>query len=81
VTRTGSETWDLDTFRVHSDGPPEKVVRVDRFAITATGSHFVRPADRDFPAEVGGVSGSGHYPGSLPPELAARLTDPSSKQP
>lgn len=82
VTRTGSEAWNLDTFRVHSDGPPEKVARVDRYAVTATGSYFVRPADRDFPPDApGAVRGSGHYPGGLPSELAALLTDPSSKQP
>lgn len=79
VTRTGSESWDLDTFRVHCDGPAEKVVRVDRYAVTATGSHFIRPTDRDFPPKDG--IGSGHYPGRLPPDLVALLTDPSSKQP
>ena len=82
VTRTGSETWHLDTFRVHSDRPPQKVVRVDRYAVTATSSYFVRPGDRDFPADPpGAVLGTGHYPGGLPPELAALFTDPSSKQP
>ena len=80
VTRTGSETWDLDTFRVHSDGPPEKVVRVDRYAVTATGSYFIRPRDRGVPPDpAGGVPGSGHYPGTLPVELGALLTDPCSK--
>lgn len=54
VTRTGSETWDLDTFRVHADGPPQKVIRVDRYAVTATGSYFVPPGDRDLPGRRSG---------------------------
>ena len=30
VTRTGSEAWDLDTFRVQSEAPANKIGRVDR---------------------------------------------------
>jgi hypothetical protein len=81
VTRTGSETWDLDTFRVHSEGPADKIVRVDRWPITATGSCFFRSGDRHFPPDPpGGPSGSGHYPGALPQELLALITNVSSKQ-
>lgn len=81
VTRTGSETWDLDAFRVHSEGPAHKTVRVNRSPITAAGSYFLRLAGRHVPPDpAGGPSGSGHYPGALPPELLALVTDVSSKQ-
>ena len=82
VTRTGSRMWDLDTFRVHSDGPVDKLVRVDRWTITAAGSYFHRLADRGSPPDPRGAPrGSGHYPGVLPLDLIALLTDVSSKQP
>lgn len=82
VTRTGSETWNFDTFRVHSQGSADRLVRVERWPITATGSYFLRPAYRRFPPDpAGGPSGSGHYPGALPAELVSLGTDVSSKQP
>ncbi len=81
VTRIGSEPWYLDTFRRHSEGPAKKIVRVDRWPITADGSYFLRSADRHFPPDPpGGPSGAGHYPGALPPELLALVSDVSSKQ-
>ncbi len=42
VARTSSETWDLDTFRVHSEGPADKFVRVDRWIITWADGRFLR---------------------------------------
>lgn len=81
VTRTGSEAWSLDTYRLHPEGPPSTIVRVDRWQITATGSCFFRSAERDFaPDPPGGPSGSGHYPGALPQELLTLVTDVSPKQ-
>lgn len=82
VKRTSPETWDLDAFRVHSEGPADKLVRVDRWPIMTTASYFLRPADRDFPPDPpGSPPGSGHYPGALPSELLMLLTDVSSKEP
>lgn len=79
VTRTGSgwATFDLDTYRVDSDAPPEKRVKVDRWPTVAADGGFFRTAQRTFPPGP-----RGHYPGVLPPELERlRVTDPSSACP
>lgn len=79
VTRTSSGPWtfDLDAYRVDSDAPPEKHVKVDRWPLVCNGSDFLRAARRSFPPGP-----SGHYPGALPLELERLLvTDPSSARP
>jgi hypothetical protein len=67
ITRTssGPGSFDLDTYRLYPKAPPEKRVKVDRWAVTCTGSAFMRATSRQCPPGP-----SGHYPGVLPPELA-----------